>query len=144
MRLFRFYLDRGLHLPQMLQRIPVRTVYCYAEKNYQPSGAFEGELVLFRDTHGTGTDEPYIDRYSDPLLGWGQRATQGVRIYDVPGGHSSMLQEPNVRTLARQMQAYIDVTLQDRSAAAGLTEDIHEAGLAANLDQHVNVLPSLK
>ena len=39
MRLFRFYLDRGLQLPRALQQIPVRAVYLFAEKNYQPKDA---------------------------------------------------------------------------------------------------------
>ena len=116
MRLFRFYLDRGLQLPRPLQQIPVRAVYLFAEKNYQPKGAFHGDLVLFRATRGTGADEPYIERYADPLLGWERRTSHGVHVYDVPGGHSSMLQEPNVRVLAAQMQAYIDQALASELA----------------------------
>ena len=88
MRLFRSYLDRGRQLPRALEQIPVRTVYLFAEKNYRPATRFDGELVLFRATRGEGPDEPYIERYEDPLLGWGRRATRGVRVYDVPGGHS--------------------------------------------------------
>jgi hypothetical protein len=49
--------------------------------------------------------------YSDPLLGWGRRAIHGVRTYDVPGGHSSMLQEPNVQALATYLQNQIDESL---------------------------------
>ena len=54
MRLFRSYLDRGRRLPRALEQIPVRTVYLFAEKNYQPNGPFDGELVLFRATTGDG------------------------------------------------------------------------------------------
>ncbi len=115
MRLFCSYVNRGLRLPRSLEQIPVRTVYLFAEKNYQASAPFDGELVLFRATRGEGPDEPYIERYDDPLLGWGKRATQGVRVFDVPGGHSSMLQEPNVQMLAEQMQAAIDEALADES-----------------------------
>jgi FkbH-like protein len=115
MRLFCFYVSRGLRLPRSLEQIPVRTVYLFAEKNYQASAPFDGELVLFRATRGEGPDEPYIERYDNPLLGWGKRATRGVRVFDVPGGHSSMLQEPNVQMLAEQMQASIDEALADES-----------------------------
>src|SRR5262249_7497678 len=111
MRLFRYHLDRGLRLPRFLERIPVRTVYLFAEKDYQPGGRFDGELVLFRATSGRGDDEPYVERYDDPLLGWECRATRGVRVLDVPGGHSSMLQEPNVRMLAQQLQDYLESAL---------------------------------
>jgi hypothetical protein len=77
------------------------------------------ELVLFRATRGTGmpSDEPYVERYDDPLFGWGRRATRGVQTIDVPGGHSSMLQEPNVDVLAEQMQIALDRVLARESAA---------------------------
>jgi thioesterase domain-containing protein len=74
---------------------------------------YPGEVVLFRATAGEGTDEPYVNIYSDPLLGWGQRVTQTVRVYDIPGGHSSMLQEPNVAAMAEAMQTYIDEALSN-------------------------------
>ena len=116
MRLFRYFLDRRLEPPRFLEHIPVRTVYLFAEKSYRPSGVFEGELILFRATEGENNDEPYINRYSDPLFGWGRRASQGVRAYDVPGGHSSMLQEPNVQVLAGHMQAIIEKALIRKTA----------------------------
>ena len=116
MRLFRYSLDHGLRVPRILEHIPVRTVYLFAEKCYRPECSFAGQLVLFRATAGEGADEPYVERYADPLLGWGCRASQGVAIYDIPGGHSSMLQEPNVEVLARLMQDYLDKALADESA----------------------------
>lgn len=114
MKLFRYYLDRGLTLPKFLRQLSVRTVYVFAEQDYAPEQPFAGEVVLFRATSGEGNDEPYIDRYSDPLLGWGQRVTETVRVYDIPGGHSSMLQDPNVDVLAAHMQAYIDAALAEK------------------------------
>jgi thioesterase domain-containing protein len=111
MGLFRAHLDRSRPLPKLLRNIPVRTVYLFAEADYRPDGPFIGELALFRATSGVGADEPYIDRYDDPLLGWGRRATHGVRVDDVPGGHSSMLQEPDVQILAEKLQSVIDEAL---------------------------------
>jgi thioesterase domain-containing protein len=110
-RLLRTYLDRGRRLPGILKGIPVRTVCLFAERDYSPEGPFDGELVLFRATSGKGDDEPFVDRFVDPLLGWDGRATRGVRVFDVPGGHFSMLQEPNVRVMAEQMQGYVDRVL---------------------------------
>src|SRR5262249_11423467 len=109
-RRLRHYLDRGMPLPRSLEGIPVRTGYPLAGRSSHPAGGFGGELVLSRATTGSGAagDEPFVARYEDPLLGWGRRATRGVRVLDVPGGHSSMLQEPHVRELAEQMQAYLD------------------------------------
>ena len=77
MRLFRAWLDRGRRPPRALGKISVRTAYLFAERDYRPDGRFDGELVLFRATAGIGPDEPYIERYDDPLLGWGRRADPG-------------------------------------------------------------------
>jgi thioesterase domain-containing protein len=117
LRLLRFYLDRGRAVPRLLEQIPVRTVYLFAERTYQPESKFDGELLLLRATTGEGTDEPYINRYEDPSLGWGRRATHGVRVCDVAGGHSSMLQEPHVQILAEQLQISIDDVFTNRPAA---------------------------
>ncbi len=112
---FRAFAQRGRPPPRSLGTISVRTTYLFAERNYRPESAFDGELVLFRATGGAGSDEPYVERYQDPLLGWGPRATRGVRAIDVPGGHASMLQEPYVDVLAGEMQSAIDAALGEES-----------------------------
>jgi thioesterase domain-containing protein len=122
LKLLRLYLARGQDLPRFLHDISVRTVYLFAEQAYRPDTPFDGELALFRATSGAGDDEPYVERYVDPLFGWARRATRGVRAYDVPGGHSSMLQEPNARVLARLMQAHIDDVLASPRALPNLED----------------------
>jgi len=106
-KLFRYYLDRHRPIPTWLTPISVRTAYNYAELDYRPSEPFDGELVLLRATEGKGTDEPFSQVYSDPLLGWEKRTIGELKVYDVPGGHASMLQEPNVAVMAEIMQAYL-------------------------------------
>jgi aspartate racemase len=115
LKLFRHYLDHNLPLPTWLQDIPVRTIYFFAKREYAPDALYPDEVVLFRATAGEGDDEPSINLYSDPLLGWGKRVTQPVKVYDIPGGHSSMLQEPNAQVLAEKMQTYIDVALSKQA-----------------------------
>ena len=132
MRLFRFHQDRALKLPRALERIPVRTVYLFAEKSYKPDAPFDGELVLFRATSGDGPDEPAVEQYADPLLGWGRRVLRGVRVHDVAGGHSSMLQEPSVRALAAQIQSSID---------RGLAEDLEPAASPRHATRQVAAAP---
>jgi thioesterase domain-containing protein/malonyl CoA-acyl carrier protein transacylase len=122
MMIFHHYLKFRLRLPAFLRDIPVRTAYRFARRRYRPASPFDGELSLIRATSGNGNDEAYVDRYVDPLLGWGARATRGVRAFDVPGGHSSMLQEPNVRVLAEQLQAYMDDVLNVPAPATPLPE----------------------
>jgi amino acid adenylation domain-containing protein len=121
--LFRYYRDHNLALPKFLQNIPVRRVLMWAKQSHTPQGTFAGEILLFRATQkssvfdGTQIDDtPGIEVYSDPLLGWDKRTTKGVQVHDVPGGHSSMLQDPNVQVLAEIMQAYIDATIADQPA----------------------------
>ncbi len=112
MRLFRACRDLGLPAPRFLQDIPVRTAYLYARSSYRPKSPVDGELLLLRATSGTGIDEPFRNRYTEPLMGWDRRATGKVRAFDVPGGHSSMLQEPHVRVVAQHLQSYINEALK--------------------------------
>lgn len=108
----RFYQDQNLPLPQFLQQIPPRTVYQFAQADYQPS-VYQSKLVLFRETEKLEMDNPKIDDEpsinltSAPLFGWKKRTTDGVGVWDVPGGHSSMLQEPQVQALATPLNGYL-------------------------------------
>jgi thioesterase domain-containing protein len=110
--LYRSYLDRGRKLPSFLQNIDVRTTFMFAKKDYIPK-VYQGQLLLLKATealilnHPTIDDEPYSNRTPDVLLGWGQRSTQGVEWHHIPGGHSSMLQDPNVQILADKLETYI-------------------------------------
>lgn len=113
LKLFRYYLDKNLPLPKFLRGIPIRKVIMWAYECHVPQGMLEGEVLLFRATEkssffdGTPVDDtPKIEQYSDPLFGWGDRATQGVQVHDIPGGHSSMLQEPNVKVMGEIIQTY--------------------------------------
>lgn len=108
LRLARIWLDRRRSPPAILGRVGVRTTYLFAAQQYRPQARLDGELVLFRASQGIGLDTPFIDFFVDPALGWERRASGGVRVIDVPGGHTSMLQEPNVRVLADRLQEAID------------------------------------
>jgi len=100
-------LDRGWPVPRWARHLPVRTVYTHAESRYRPRGQVRGEIVLFRATSGAGRDEPYAQIYDDPLLGWAARSADGVRAFDVPGGHSTLLQEPHVAQLAALLRSHL-------------------------------------
>jgi len=102
MRLYRLYLDHGWELPSLLAHIPVRVVLRFAEKEYVVPEPYDGEVLLFRATQKSsafdGTlidDTPYVDLFQDRHLGWEGRTTQGFIPFDIPAGHSSMLQEPH-------------------------------------------------
>jgi FkbH-like protein len=103
----RFCLDRGLPLPPWARSLDVRSVYNVAEAEYRPRRPLREEILLFRASEGEGSEEPYVRLYVDPLLGWGQRSQHGARAFDIPGGHGSMLQEPNVAVLAEILRSYL-------------------------------------
>ena len=112
LRLLRASLDRGRRPPRLVGQVSATIAYLYAEREYRPEGRLEeGYLVLFRAMQGEGIDAPFIDFYEDPQLGWSSCSRHGVRTVDVPGGHTSMLQEPYVDELARRMQESIDESL---------------------------------
>jgi acyl transferase domain-containing protein/thioesterase domain-containing protein/acyl carrier protein len=94
----------GAPMPSPIDFLPL---YEVAHRQHQPQGQFHGgDVVLFRATRGDGSvaDVPYAEVYTDPLLGWQPRVVEPVIVRDVPGGHSSALQEPNVRVLADAMR----------------------------------------
>lgn len=75
-------------------------------REYLPK-AYQGQVNLFRGSQGKGVDQPNIERTGDPLLGWGKWVNE-VAVYDVPGGHYSLLQEPHVEVLAQKIEACIN------------------------------------
>jgi amino acid adenylation domain-containing protein len=118
MRLFRAFLDQGWDLPPFLANIPVRVVLRFAEKEYVLPEPYDGEVLLFRATQKSsafdGTlidDTPYVELFEDSHLGWEGKTTRGFVPFDIPAGHSSMLQEPHVDRIALAMQGYIDAAL---------------------------------
>ncbi|MET0373346.1 MAG: SDR family NAD(P)-dependent oxidoreductase [Rhizorhabdus sp.] len=86
-------------------------LYEVAHRLHRPEGLFDGgRVVVFKasDDRAQGDDLPYRAVYSDIALGWGRRVAGEVIVADVPGGHSSALQDPNVETLARLFQEAVD------------------------------------
>jgi amino acid adenylation domain-containing protein len=110
-RRLRWVLDLGRPVPRYLQGMSVMTVLSFARKEYLPARLLEGKAVLIRSTEGEGTDEAIVNLTSDPLFDWGGRVKGKLEVLDIPGGHSSMLQEPNVDELARYLSVLIDQTL---------------------------------
>jgi thioesterase domain-containing protein len=103
----RVCLDRGLPLPRWARRVSVRAVCDAAEAEYRPTHVVHDEIVLYRASGGAGDDQAYKDLYEDPMLGWQKRTRAAVRVVDVPGGHGSMLEEPNVTGVAEPLAAYL-------------------------------------
>jgi FkbH-like protein len=100
-------LERDLPVPAWARELPVRVVYSQAEARYRPAGKVREEITLFCATSGEGAEEPFRSIYVDPLLGWERRTDKRVVAVEVPGGHGSILQEPNVAVLAEHLRARV-------------------------------------
>ncbi len=112
-RLFRWYQDRGRALPKFLQHLAVRDLFMFAYAEYLPSRQLQSKMLLIRATKGNGTkaDAPYISQYEDSRLGWDDWTAQPIETCDVPGGHSTMLSDRHVQTLANAMDSFIERSL---------------------------------
>ena len=108
--LLRRCLDRGLTPPRWLHGLTVDQIYTFAELDHADLGLLTSDVLLLRATQGNGDigDEPFMNLYADPLLGWGRRVGGALDVVDLPGGHYSMFQEPQVKGLADRIQAHID------------------------------------
>jgi thioesterase domain-containing protein len=60
--------------------------------------AYGGRISIFRVRR-----QP-LNRIRDPQLGWGRLARGGVELHSVPGGHSTLTQEPYVGRLAEELK----------------------------------------
>lgn len=114
-------------LAEAIPEIAYLKVYEYAHKEHKPRGLFRsGDVVVFRALKGDGSvaDMPYIEKFVDPLLGWQLRVASAVAAEDIPGGHSSLLQEPNVQVLAQRMQHHLDAAWAKVPAPALVPEPV--------------------
>jgi thioesterase domain-containing protein len=118
LKLLRRCLDRGERPPWYLEHIPLETIYRFAAQEYLPR-TFSGRMVLYRalDFGLDTSDAPARGRCSALDFGWSARATLGTAIIDVPGGHRTMLAEPNVATLARHLTDELTLALSGDRAA---------------------------
>ena len=121
--LLQFLLRRGLSWPHFIPALTVREIYENAENQFYPTPLSGVATLLVRATVGEMTDAPYRDVYSDNSLGWGALVSD-LTIADVEGGHSSMLQEPFVRSLANTLRPLLHYqSTSERTSASPVTEN---------------------
>ena len=78
---------------------PARVCDC-AEMRYQPKPLKIPHLVLVRAQRGEGGDDtPYQEIYADDAFGW-RAVAENITLVDVDGGHSTLLRERFVDSLA--------------------------------------------
>jgi aspartate racemase len=100
MRIYsKFYLNRGGEVLHTLEYHAMREVNDEAERIYTPQ-VYPGEVILFKAANPVDAHTSSVA----PDGGWGKLVTGGMEIYDVPGDHLSILQEPNVKVLAERLK----------------------------------------
>jgi thioesterase domain-containing protein len=78
---------------------------------YRPEGTAPVEIVLFK------ADESEWPP-AEPSLGWQRYAPCPVQVQPTPGGHLSMLREPQVRTLAHELSGALSGHRRFRASSA--------------------------
>jgi amino acid adenylation domain-containing protein len=107
-RLLRQVIARGTVWPAALAPLTVRETYTVLRDQYVPDPTGIGCALLVRARPGgVGREEPASATYADPQLGWRHHVRGELRVFDAPGGHSSMLQEPAVEFIADAFASYL-------------------------------------
>jgi aspartate racemase len=91
-------IDR-MFLPQALKN--VRRGIHQAGTQYSPQ-PYTGEITLFR------ASEKSLRGVNDSYAGWRELAGGKLEVIEIPGGHVSMLSEPQVAVLAEQLKARLE------------------------------------
>jgi hypothetical protein len=100
-------LKRQLTWPRLVPELSVRQIYECAQTRYTPKPLSILGIVLVRAQNGEGGDDtPYGEIYADEALGW-RAVADNLTCVDVEGGHSTMLQERFVDSLATELLPYI-------------------------------------
>ena len=100
--LLRKLLARGWPWPRLVPRLSARQIYESADALYVARPLSRASVVLVRaraGVEGVADDIPYLDIYADEALGW-RALIEQLNVIDVDGGHSSILREPFVQSLA--------------------------------------------
>jgi acyl transferase domain-containing protein/thioesterase domain-containing protein len=72
-----------------------------SQKSYEPQ-PYNGRVALFRARKQPSGVNP------DPILGWGKLFEGELEIHEIPGEHRTILEEPSVQVLAKQLRACLD------------------------------------
>jgi len=89
------YQQKNEHIPHELRYWFIESINFQAIEAYQPQ-LFDGVITLLKGPDATGGIR------SDPNRGWQGMATRGLDIYEIPGAHDELVEEPLLgKTLAQ-------------------------------------------
>lgn len=104
----RLFLSQGLPLPLELRNIQMTRAFYSAADLYHPA-PYYGNVLLFR---ARMVAEVYD--HVGPKLGWDD-LIPNMEIIEVPGGHDSLVLEPNVQVLITNLKRRIQQVAAERS-----------------------------
>jgi amino acid adenylation domain-containing protein len=99
---------------------------------YKPN-PYAGKLVQFMCSDGA------YRSYEDRRLAWSTLATEGLEVHVVPGDHLTMVEEPNVRTLAQELQHCLDRVSGVSDSRLQKAEELHSPKSAGATQVHVSI-----
>lgn len=106
-------------LPELLHK--VRDANRDASRSYSPQ-PYEGHIVYFRASERP----PGI--YSDPQVGWGKIATNGMTLYEVPGSHTTLIKSPllaeNLKACLEEAQKQSQPSIPSNAAVKDLVANL--------------------
>jgi thioesterase domain-containing protein len=120
--LLRKLLARDRPWPRLLPGLSVRQIYESADALYVARPLSGASVVLVRaraGVDGVADDTPYLDIYADETLGW-RGLIEQLNVIDVDGGHSSILREPFVQSLATALAPLVAGSASTRTPVAPL------------------------
>lgn len=94
-----------------------------SQLNYR-FNAYPGRMLVIK-----AEDDPFTEFYVEANMGWQRLAAGGLEVGIAPGGHLSMMEEPNVEVLAEVLSSALDrsaearATTIDRATIDGATID---------------------
>ena len=97
-RKLRNHLSRGEAVPHELREWHLATTFLSALKKYVPA-PYAGRVTLFRAQEVARAYD-----HVGPRLGWSEAVLPQLDVVEVPGGHDSLVREPNVRMLASGLE----------------------------------------
>jgi thioesterase domain-containing protein len=101
------YRLRRAAVPYELRDAWLTRAFLRAAARYQP-GVYRGRLTLLRAIEM----DPVLLAVG-PDMGWAGLASEGVRTFDIPGTHHTIMDEPNVGVLASTLKHCLEIAEAD-------------------------------
>ena len=98
---------KGQTIPYELRDVWLTRMFLRAASRYRP-GEYRGPLTLLRATDV----EPALLAVG-PEMGWAGFARAGIRTFDIPGNHQTIMDEPNVAILAETLKLCLETAEAD-------------------------------